>query len=240
MPNIPGLEVTPTPLIISSPTVLLVEGKDEIHFFAALFRHISPEVTTEIIGTNSQQCIVKNAISGVNIEVREVGGKDQFPNVLPLFLIDPGFPQVKAYAIIRDADLNAEDTLTSIQDLLKRNNQPCPTKSAEFASNDNGSLRVGIFIMPGPSAAHGMLEDLCLLSVGQHPIMPHVTDFMEQVKNIRGKEAPKNKSKATVQAFLSGMRETIPSLGRAAQKHYRPFDDGAFGDLRRFLGEFSQ
>ena len=37
----------------------------------------------------------------------------------------------------------------------------------------------------------------------------------------------KDESKATVQAFLSGMPETIASLGRAAQKHYWPFDDGA-------------
>jgi hypothetical protein len=43
---------------------------------------------------------------GVDIELREVGGKDQFPKRLSLFLVDPGFPQVKAYAIIRDADSN--------------------------------------------------------------------------------------------------------------------------------------
>ena len=179
-------------------------------------------------------------LPGVSIEVREVRGKDQFPNALSLFVKDPGFPQVKAYAIIRDADSNAEATLASIQDLLKRNNQPYPTQNASFKSNGDNTRKVGIFIMPGLSALKGMLEDLCLLSVKQHPIMPHVTDFMEQVKNTMGKEAPKNESKATVQAFLSGMRETVSSLGIAAQKRYWPFDNGAFSDIHRFLEQLTQ
>jgi hypothetical protein len=70
--------------------------------------------------------------------------------------------------------------------------------------------------------------------------MPNIPGLEVTVSNTRGKEAPKNKSKATVQAFLSGMRETVPSLGIAAQKHCWPFDDGAFGDLRKFLEEFSR
>ena len=94
--------------------------------------------------------------------------------------------------------------------------------------------------MSGLLALKGMLEDLCLLSVKQHAIMPHVTYFMEQVKATMGKKAPKNESKATVQAFLSGMPETISSLGIAAKMHYWPFDDGAFSDIRRFLEQLTQ
>jgi len=240
MPNIPGLEVMQTPIEILSPIVLLVEGKDEINFFGALFRYMRPESTINGIENNSQQCIVKNVRPGVDIEVREVRGKYQLPNALRLFVRDPGFPQVKAYSIVCDADSNAEDTLQSIQNLLKDNNQPCPIEHASFKSSDDNKRKVGIFIMPGFSTPRGMLEDLCLLSVKQHPIMPHVTDFMAQVKSTRGKEAPKNESKATVQAFLSGMRETIPSLGRAAQKHYWPFDDIAFSGICSFLEEFSR
>jgi hypothetical protein len=50
-----------------------------------------------------------------------------------------------------------------------------------------------------------------------------------------GENDPRNGSKATVQAFLSGMPETISSLGRAAQKRYWPFSDVAFSEIRRFL-----
>ena len=58
---------------------------------------------------------------------------------------------------------------------------------------------------------------------------------MEQVRQTMGKDAPKNRSKATVQAFLSGMRNTVSSLGVAAQHDYWPFDNRAFGNLSSFL-----
>jgi hypothetical protein len=73
----------------------------------------------------------------------------------------------------------------------------------------------------------------------QHPIMPHVTYFIERVKETMGENGPKNGSKAAVQAFLSGMPETISSLGRAAQKQCWPFGDVAFSEIRRFLEELS-
>jgi hypothetical protein len=117
--------------------------------------------------------------------------------------------------------------------LLRDHHQPCPTNHACFASSDNNTLTVGVYIMPGGST--GMLEDLCLQSVKDHPIMPHVGSFMEQVRQTMGKDAPKNRSKATVQAFLSGMRNTVSSLGVAAQHDYWPFDNRAFGNLSSFL-----
>jgi len=48
-------------------------------------------------------------------------------------------------------------------------------------------------------------------------------------------QAPKNQSKAKVQAFLSGMYKTVPHLGVASMNHYWPFDDEAFNELRYFI-----
>jgi hypothetical protein len=83
-----------------------------------------------------------------------------------------------------------------------------------------------------------MLEDLCLLSVNSHPIMPHVTDYMNKVKVTMGEQSPKNPSKAAVQVFLAGMHECVASLGLAAQRRTWPFDDGAFAHLCEFLTLF--
>ena len=82
MPVIPGREVSQESPIISCPVVLLVEGKDEVNLFKALLRHMgmSPEV---------------------DIQLKEVGGKDKFRNEFPAFLNDPNFSLVKAYAIVR-------------------------------------------------------------------------------------------------------------------------------------------
>ena len=242
MPNIPGLEVMQTSLVISCPIVLLVEGKDEIHFFAALFRHMGPENNIKLIEINSyrsKQYIVKNMNTGANIvELREVGGKERLHIDFPAFLLDPGFYQVKAYAIIQDADSSATNTLRSVQKILKDNNQPCPNAHSTFVLNNDNTLKVGVFIMPGTST--GMLENLCLSSVKDHPIMPHVSYFMKRVKETMGDKGPKNESKATVQAFLSGMPDPITSVGTAAQKHCWPFDDGVFDNLRSFLEQLSQ
>jgi hypothetical protein len=212
MPITPDLEVSHVLPVISHPVVLLVEGKDEVNFFGALLQHMSPEYA---------------------IELREVGGKDKFLSEFPAFLNDPHFYQVKAYAIVRDADTSASNALKGVQKLLKDYHQPCPTIHAGFASSNDNALTVGVYIMPGDPT--GMLEDLCLRSVEEHPVMPHVRSFMEQVRQTMGRDAPKNRSKATVQAFLAGMPYTMPNLGIAAQRRYWPFENGAFGNLRAFL-----
>jgi|GEM_PF-682958 len=241
MPINPGIEISQEALVISCPVVLLVEGRDEVNFFGALFNHMNPEATIKFIESfysRSLQCIVKNMSSGVNVEVRDVRGKDNLRYELPAFLNDPNFSLVRSYVIVRDADANASDALSSVQKLLRDHRQPCPTNHACFASSDNNTLTVGVYIMPGDPT--GMLEDLCLRSVEDHPIMPHVRSFMEQVQQTMGKEAPKNRSKATVQAFLSGMRNTVSSLGVAAQRRYWYFDNGVFGNLRSFLEQLAR
>jgi hypothetical protein len=70
---------------ITRSRVLLVEGKDEVNFFIALLKHMG---------------------IGDDVQVLEVGGKDKFPDELPAFLNDPGFPRVRVYAIVREAGLS--------------------------------------------------------------------------------------------------------------------------------------
>ncbi len=207
------MPVIPSQPHITSSVVLLIEGKDEVGFFYPLLKHFG-------------------WVPGVDIQPREVGGKYKFPTELPAFLNDPNFNRVKAYAIVRDADTSAKATLSSIQKLLKDYSQPCPSGHAQIASN--GMLRVGIFIMPGNQQV-GMLEDLCLSTVADHPIMPYVSQYMKHVEDEMQDQAPKNKSKAKMQAFLSGMPETVSSLGLAASKGYWSFGHDGFSELRIFL-----
>ncbi len=214
MPFLPSSQPPVTPTSITRSHVLLVEGNDDDYFFRALLRYMQ---------------------SDQDIQIRLFNGKDNRA-IFPAFLNDPGFSLVTSYAIIRDADTNARAALESIQKLLKDYAQPCPPQHSTFAHND--SVTAGIFIMPG-NGAIGMLEDLCLQSVNGHPIMPHVDTFMERVRTTMQTEAPKNTSKAKVQAYLAGMKKTVNSLGIAAQNHYWPFDSEAFSPLRQFLTELA-
>ena len=204
------LRVEPPEIICK--VVLLIEGDDEARFFEALLKHVG-------------------LVPNVDIQLRKLEGKDN-RRAFEAFLRDPGFPIVTAYAIVRDADADVKDTLKSIQKLLRDHGQPCPKGHGMFAHND--TLKVGIFIMPGNTPS-GMLEDLCLQSVADHPIMPHVEDFMAQVKSVMQEKAPKNESKAKVQAFLAGMEKPLPHLGVAAQKGYWPFNREAFSSLCDFI-----
>jgi hypothetical protein len=198
---------------IEKNRVLLVEGKDEVNFFRALLRRMgNPEV-----------------------QVVEIGGIDKFRTELPAFLNDPGFGRVTHYAVVRDAEKSAKAAFQSVAGVLRKHNQPCPQKPAAFASKSR--RKVGVFIMPGRSD-HGMLEDLCLQTVAEHPAMECVDEFIRCLRS-KLKPFPKNESKARASAFLAGMPETCYRFGEAAQKGYWDLSHPALNDLKAFLSRLS-
>lgn len=202
--------------------VLLVEGKDEVYFFNALLKEMG----------------IKQII-----DVQEVGGKDKFKNEIQAFLQSFG-SQVKSYAIIRDADTDSNAAFQSVVAILKNNREPFPTNKGDYGENAN--RRVGVFIMPG-NQAERMLEDLCLQTVADHPVINCVEGYIsclqktlvtllpDQPKEPDIHYFPKNSSKARAQAFLAGMHEIASSVGIAAEKKYWNFDHAVLADLKAFL-----
>jgi hypothetical protein len=207
---------------IEKENLLLVEGRDEINFFEALLAYINIR----------------------NIQLIEVGGKDKFKDELPALFLSPNFSTVKKYGIVRDADDNADNTFQSIVDMLSRYSQPIPTAPGKIMSSNN--ITTGIFIMPGNSE-EGMLEDLCISTLTNHPVLTCVDEYISCLhnklehkrKNI-SKDCdkyyfPKNEAKAKMHAFLSGMNKFVPSLGIAAKKGYFNFDSKFLDDVKVFL-----
>lgn len=208
--------------IIQKSRLLLVEGKDEINFFGALLKILKID----------------------DIDLREVGGKNNFPNELPALLNDPGFSNVQSYAIIRDADSSHKNTLASVKNLLKKYKQPVPASSGHYA--DENGVRAGIYIMPG-NADIGMLEDLCIQSVADHPITGCVNAYIKCLEQVLEKRKgagarqegcfyfPKNLAKAKAQTFLAGLEEIYSSVGIAAQKGCWNLNHESLKPLRAFL-----
>jgi len=211
-------------LTLRRDKVLLVEGKDEANFFHALLEH--------------QQLN--------DVQVIEIGGKDKFKSEFPAFITSPGFDNVKIYSIIRDADENVNSTFQSIKNILQKYNQPIPNKIEEFA--EQGNKKVGIFIMPG-NKAEGMLEDLCLNTVSDHPIIPCIDSYIEcmeerltlektSIKEATKFDLPRNISKAKAHIFISSMPELVNSVGLAALKGYWSLVHPSLNELKEFLNNF--
>ncbi|MBL7092356.1 hypothetical protein ISS22_00135 [candidate division KSB1 bacterium] len=179
--------------VIRKKKVLAVEGDDEINFFDSLLKYLG--------------------IS--DIEIRKVGGKDQFKNKLPALVESSGFfDNVEVFAVIRDANADANAAFASVKNILKKLNLNPPTQMNKFANN---GIKLGVFIMPGNSA-EGMLEDLCLNTVQQHPKMTCVNEFIECIFKLE--DPPKNLAKAKAQSFLSAIPIIANSIGIGAKKGY--------------------
>lgn len=215
----------PLPLEIRETKLLLVEGRDEEEFFRAFHQHLG--------------------IAGV--QVLNYEGKTNLSDRLASLVLIPGFGRVVKLAITRDADESEKSAFQSIGYALKNCQQACPKALKRFT--EGPPPQVGVFILPG-GAEQGMLEDLCLRSVANHPVMACVDDFMQCLERNSRKPAseqqgqsaptcfPKNPSKARVLAFLAGMHEPDGRLGIAAQRGYWNFDHPSLQDLRQFLEHF--
>jgi len=217
---VPQLPSSKDTSILTSRSVVLVEGNDEVGFFKALVKSMGLTL-------------------GKDIQVWSVNGKNNYKSEFEAFLITPGFENVKSYGLIRDADNNALGALASIQKLLRDTQQPCPDRHAVCVRGSNKDLKVGIFIMPGYGATKGMLEDLCLQSIEGHRIRPHMEQYISHIKREMQADAPKNESKAKVLAFLAGMKQSVSQLGIAAQKGCWPLDNDAFTEIRDFIRELT-
>jgi hypothetical protein len=197
--------------IIQHSRIMAVEGKDEVHFFSCLLNYMGQD----------------------DIEVFDVGGTVQFNDKFPALVRRSGFnSKVKKMAIIRDAEDNAENAFQSIKNILIKENITPPEKPNQFSI---GKPNVGIFIMPG-DFENGMLEDLCLRTVKDHPAVKCVDVFIECVSKLEN--PPRNIAKSKAQAFLAAMPDIVSSVGLGAEKRYWDFSSDELKKLKNFLSDF--
>ncbi|WJQ00192.1 hypothetical protein QT234_16645 [Geobacillus stearothermophilus] len=198
---------------ITKSKVLLVEGQDEVNFFEAMLRKANKLDQVEII---------------------EVGGKDKFRTEFPAIVNMTGFSQhVQSIGIVRDADENYMAAFQSVANVVERNGYTPPRDPNTF--NSDGDVKVGIFIMPGNSE-NGMLEDLCLRTQADHPVMQCVEAFFQCIAS-KEIDQPKNIAKAKSQVFLAAMPDIAKSVGLGAKKNYWNLDHDCLFELKQFLAE---
>jgi hypothetical protein len=197
---------------ITKKKLLLVEGNDEKNFFEELFKHMAKEDI---------------------VDIHDVAGKDNFNKDMPTFMITPGFNEVEAIAIVRDADDSCRSAFESIKGILKENGLLPPEKPGKFSQ---GNPKVGVFIMPDNKNS-GMLENLCLKTVKDEEGMECVNLFVDCANQLANPPKNKDIAKVKVQAFLAIKPGVFDMVGLGAKKKYWDFDSAALDPLKKFLSE---
>lgn len=202
---------------ITAKKLLLVEGKDEINFFSALFKEVDID----------------------DVQVFESKGKDKFDGELELILNDPNFEHVISIGVVRDADLNHDSAFKSVCSSLKKFNLPTPKGHLLFAKNER--IQTGVFIAPG-FTSNGMLESLILESLADHPVKIASAEYINTLRASLAPtneqciyKFPRNEHKAHMHAFLAGMEKFLPSVGMAAVKGYFNLSSHVFDDIKDFI-----
>lgn len=199
---------------LTKSKLLLVEGKDEEKFFHAF-------------------CTFKGI---EDIEIIQLGGKSGFKSTFPAVLNFRGIEDVTSIGFVQDADNSKDAAITSLCALLHNNGLPKPEGHGQFSQKDG--RRYGIFIMPG-NRDSGMLENLVLDSVDDHPAKIESEKYIDQLKTALSENEeynfPKNEPKARLFAFLAGLEKYKPSIGIASEAQVFNFNSPHFDDINSFL-----
>jgi hypothetical protein len=191
---------------ISKDRILLGEGKDEQVFFNAVldFEHIS------------------------NIQVMEYEGKTKLAAFLNELKKRPGYGEVVALGITRDADGSEASAKAAVESAL------AGAGLKLGAASGQPSVLVHVLHLNGC----GMLEDVCLASLAERPELECVDKYLACCAE-KGQPAPPNLAKARVHAWLACKDLREYQLGRAAEKQPPIIDLGhpAFDPLRAFVRE---
>jgi hypothetical protein len=192
---------------IEKPYVLVVEHENDWHFFDQFLKQLDIQ----------------------EYQVFHGEGKDSLSKVIDVLSAQPGFRNLKAFGLIRDADNLPDAAFQSLRDAFKSVSLPEPRSSGEIAGT---IIKSGIFILPG-SGQEGCLQDLIIRSIKDQPAFECVDSFLECLE--RKNCAPQAISKAKVQAYLAGFDEPDARLKIALLRRILPFEHSAFDELKNFF-----
>ncbi|MGK7928737.1 MAG: DUF3226 domain-containing protein [Spirulina sp.] len=200
--------MTNKPQEIVKPKLLIGEGVEDRRFLKAFLRHLN--IT--------------------DIQVEAYSGKNNLSKYLKTLKLIPGFSRLTVLAITRDADDNVESSWDSICSSLRNNKFAVPAKIGEKIE---GEPTIVAFLFPDGRRT-GMLEDLCLDSLQDDPVMPCIDEYFKCVKNCTSRQS-ENMAKAQMHAWLSSLSKPDKRLAEASEAGDFNWNSPAFDRLKRFL-----
>lgn len=214
MPPTNGAQARQRLADITEPTQLLVEGKDGLNWFRTLLQHMG--------------------IGGV--QAQNYRSVSELRSFLQMFARAPGFVNVTAVGIVRDAETNpASDALASVRGALENAGLPAPSVPDTIAA---GPPRVSVLILPDGESP-GMLESLLGETVRGTPVADCIDEFLKCAER-DGESEINRPEKAFAHAFLATRPDPHVSVGVAAQKGYWDLNHPALDGVRSFLSSLAR
>ena len=198
---------------IKQKKLLLAEGRDAELFLVWTGRHFRHEK---------------------DFQVMDFGGIKELTNFLLLLANDESFDDVETIVIARDAETDAKAATDSIQRSMELVGMPVPQKPFEYTQDS--SLKTAFVIFPGPEHPNGRLEDLCLSTVENDPLLECVDDYLECAKT-KGEPLPRI-HKTKLHCFLAGKKDYagLP-IGLASREKAWDFDHPTLEPFKKIIQE---
>lgn len=175
----------------------------------------------------------------VRVEVFE--GVPLISTYLTTLSLRPGFADLKAPGIVRDADEEASAALSSVRSHLERNGLSVPDSHGLLTNGlsfDGHSRSVGVFIAPDGETP-GALETSYLRAVGAGPLVNCVRDFMQCVSPHVEHSRVAQFAKVEFHAWLATCPQPGILPGQAMDANYIDRNSAAFGPIRDFLTQLA-
>lgn len=198
---------------ITKKKLILAEGRDAELFLVWASRHFRHEI---------------------DFQVMDFGGIKELTNFLMLLANDESYDDVETIIVARDAETDAKAAIDSIKNSMKQANIPVPEEPFEYIRS--ATLKTAFMIFPGPKKQNGRLEDLCLSTVKNDPLLECVDDYLECAK-AKGEQLPRiHKSK--LHCFLAGKKDFagLP-IGLASRENAWDFEHPALEPFKRIIQE---
>ena len=210
MPD-PSIPTNTSPLSITRPKQLLVEGIDDYHIFIQLL----------------------NCVGITDVEVQHYGGKRNFRAFLNLIKEHDDYGLVESIGVHRDADEDARAAGQSVRDALRDFHFPVPMGPIKLAKNHGEPSTAYIIVPHGDD--RGAMEEVCLASIKQVDLnrLKCVVDHFECINKLP--DPPRNSAKSKIYTYLASIRDPGLRIREAARASVWDFDSDAFRPLKDFI-----
>jgi len=176
-----------------------------------------------------------------DVQVISFGGNSELRTFLEALKNLENFSKVKALVIARDAETDVTSAIESVKSALGNIELPVPSEPFQFQKGDD--TKTAFMLFPGPDRKNqcqtGTIEDLCLATISEDPLLHCVNAFLECAKqNQECDEKLKHPWKCKLYAYLAGKDDHAGKrLSQAAKNNVWNWEHDVMLPFQRIIQE---